>query len=112
MVKEFSSATDLREIGGFFAALPLVLRPCFNDDVIINKAGRRVNPEDLRGEKSSRYSRLICAADSRGVAAFIGLSPGRAVILQSREDAARGGDLFFFRVSCGDMGNIGGIDAQ
>jgi tRNA(Ile)-lysidine synthase len=53
---------------GFFALLPLVLRPCFKDDCIELDNGRKITPRDLR------FPADITAEDSRGSAAFIGFN--------------------------------------
>jgi tRNA(Ile)-lysidine synthase len=77
---------------GFFAGLPLLLRPCFNSDFIEN-SGRKVKKWDLTG------SRLVCA-DSFGTAAFLGAKG----ILAKREwplnlDANNEVDLFAVKIS-------------
>jgi tRNA(Ile)-lysidine synthase len=89
---------------GFIAALPLVLRSAYSDDVIAPGDGRRLSLKELRGTlpKSRRGIPVTVALDSRGLAAFIG-SPG---ILWRR--GAPGGTVlkaFSFSVS-------GGIDDQ
>jgi tRNA(Ile)-lysidine synthase len=77
---------------GFFAGLPLLLRPCFNSDFIEN-SGSKVKKRDLTG------SRLVCA-DSFGTAAFLGAKG----ILAKREwslnlDANSEVDLFAVKIS-------------
>jgi hypothetical protein len=100
--------------GGFSAALPLVLRPVYSDDVI--RGG--VSLKDLRGTlpKSRRATPVIAALDSQGLAAFITVSAGETAILGYRGLSEpehsppsvgvvpETGDFFFF--------SIGGIDAQ
>jgi tRNA(Ile)-lysidine synthase len=97
------------EEGGFFAALPLVLRPF--------RSGReefgRLGPKNLRSRgkipgmrtkapSTPIFQDMILAQDAAGPAALIGFSPRGAVILWKQE--TRGSGDFFF---CG----IGGIDA-
>jgi tRNA(Ile)-lysidine synthase len=94
-------------LGGFIAALPLVLRPAYNDDFIV-RVDRRLSLKDLRGSlpKSRRAVPVTAALDSQGVAAFIAVSAGGTTVWD-RGDPARvpkTGDFFFF--------SIGGIDAQ
>jgi len=56
--------------GGFFAFLPLVLRPAFKEDCI-NAGGKKITVQDLlKGEGYTGGA--ICAVDRLGAAAFIG----------------------------------------
>jgi tRNA(Ile)-lysidine synthase len=66
------------EDGSFFAVLPLVVRPCFNDDFIEHN-GRKIAPAGW-----------LAAVDSWGIAAFIGFEG----LVQRRDDSAavRGAD--------------------
>jgi tRNA(Ile)-lysidine synthase len=88
---------------GFAAALPLVLRPPYRDDVMVSGNGRRLSPRDIREALPGpeRYDPLIVALDFRGLAAFIGLSAGKAVIRGRRAVPDHAGDFFL---------SIGGID--
>jgi len=71
---------DVFYAGVFYAQLPLVLRPCFNDDYI-EWRGKKLTPAELKS------TGVIAAVDSRGVAAFIGSAGGDAVgLLQRREN--------------------------
>jgi len=72
---------------GFYAGLPLLLRPCFNSDFIENN-GRKVKKWDFTGRK------IICAIDSFGTAAFLG-SKG---ILAKRELPLNYNEAEFFAV--------------
>jgi tRNA(Ile)-lysidine synthase len=96
---------------GFFAALPLVLRPARSGDVIVRGAKRfslkNLLPEkngvpELRGWSEAGDRVVYAVQDAAGVAAFIVRYPGGAVILERREFPAAG-EWFF----C----DIGGTDA-
>jgi tRNA(Ile)-lysidine synthase len=90
---------------GFYARLPLALRPREGDDRI----------EGRSGGSSSGYTFIITGEDSAGPAAFIGAGEGRAPIIRRRKrpEPGRGAGVFFFRVTAGDTGEpIGGTDAQ
>jgi tRNA(Ile)-lysidine synthase len=98
--------------GGFFARLPLVLRFAGNDDVVSGRGGKRLTRR-LAAAKATMVAKattvakdavVYAAQDGAGVAAFIVVCPGSAVIL--RREALPGGELFF--CDC----NIGGIDVQ
>jgi tRNA(Ile)-lysidine synthase len=101
------------EPGGFFAVLPLVLRPFYPGDTGAAGFGRFSRkdsaPKGGPGLFGTRtvpplcYQDTIIAQDAAGAAALIGVSPRGAVILWKREIQGRG-DFFF----CG----IGGIDAE
>jgi tRNA(Ile)-lysidine synthase len=111
-----SSGTEGAGRDGFTAALPLVLRPAYRDDVIVRGNGRRLSLRDLRESLPGpeRSAPFAAALDSRGVAAFIGFSGGKAVVWGCRgvpgsagqSSPPAGTDLntgdFFF--------SIGGID--
>jgi tRNA(Ile)-lysidine synthase len=85
------------EEGGFFAALPLLLRPFRRGEL------ERSGFTDLKPRGgASCFQELILAQDAAGPAALAGASPCGAVMLWRRETRGSGG-LFF----CG----IGGIDA-
>jgi tRNA(Ile)-lysidine synthase len=88
---------------GFTAALPLVLRPAYRDDLMAGEKGRRLSLRDIREALPGpeRSGPFTAALDSRGLAAFIGLSSGKAVIRGRRGVPAHGGDFFL---------SIGGID--
>ncbi|GHV04524.1 hypothetical protein FACS189485_10110 [Spirochaetia bacterium] len=97
---------------GFYAALPLVLRPAFNDDFIILKTGQRLSLADVRGRTEFKNGALISAAvDCRGVAAFIGTGPDGTIQVLRREDEPAGdsGDPSFFVAL--SHNHTGGIDA-
>ncbi|MDR2596890.1 MAG: tRNA lysidine(34) synthetase TilS [Treponema sp.] len=72
---------------GFYAGLPLLLRPCFNSDFIENN-GRKVKKRDFTGRK------IICAVDRFGTAAFLGLKR----ILSKRELKLNYNEVNFFAV--------------
>ncbi|GHT58707.1 hypothetical protein FACS1894109_13370 [Spirochaetia bacterium] len=94
---------------GFYAALPLVLRPAFNDDFIILKTGQRLSLADVRGRTEFRNTVAIyAAADCRGVTAFIGAGPDRTIRVLCREDKPFGASSFFVALS---QKHTGGIDA-
>jgi tRNA(Ile)-lysidine synthase len=79
------SGEDVPPEGGFFALLPLVVRPCFSGDFL---AGKRA--ADLANSRERR--RMISAVDSLGVAAFIdsgGLVLGREPPADSIQDFYR-----------------------
>ncbi|MDR3248961.1 MAG: tRNA lysidine(34) synthetase TilS [Treponema sp.] len=88
---------------GFYATLPLLLRFAQADDVIALRGGRR-KAGALFGNGDDVV--VYAAQDMTGLAAFVGVRSGGAVILRQRErgEAAPNGEWFF----C----NIGGIDAQ
>jgi tRNA(Ile)-lysidine synthase len=101
---------------GFTAALPLVLRPAYRDDVITSENGRRLSPRDLREALPipERSAPLTAALDRRGVAAFIGVSGGKTVIRERRAvpgHAGRSSPPAGAALSRGDFFlSIGGID--
>jgi tRNA(Ile)-lysidine synthase len=109
------SAYPPEETGGFFAVLPLVLRPFYPGDPGVEKAGRIIRKDsapnrrpEVSGMQTAAVPALclqdmITAQDAAGAAALIGVSLRGAVILWKREIQGRG-DFFF----CG----IGGIDAE
>jgi tRNA(Ile)-lysidine synthase len=112
---ENTSARRPGEDRGFFAALPLVLRPFHSGDGAAAGGPDRFRFTDLkphgRKEISGMLTRsvpapcfqdIVVAQDAAGPAAFIGLSSSGAVTLWNRETRDPG-DFFF----CG----IGGIDA-
>jgi tRNA(Ile)-lysidine synthase len=71
---------------GFFAELPLVLRDPRPSDGV-ERGGRRVSiAKALDRRPGSEYTSIISAEDSRGIAAFIGLRRGKAVVLSPREE--------------------------
>jgi tRNA(Ile)-lysidine synthase len=82
---------------GFYARLPLVLRPRRREDRIFH-------PEGGRSGGARDQGGAITAEDSGGAAAFIG--PGKAGVLVRREGdrGGNGGGMFFFTVSAGDTG--------
>jgi tRNA(Ile)-lysidine synthase len=101
------------EGSGFFAGLPLVLRPSYSDDYI-RKADRRVSKSTaLVRKRSSEYTDSITALDAQGVAAFIGTRANGWRVLLGREEngtesaqaEAINKGFFFFTVS-------GGIDVH
>jgi hypothetical protein len=112
LINEF----DSRGKKGFYAALPLVLRPGFNDDCIIDKTGRRLSFAGVRGRAEFRNIAAPSAAvDCRGVAAFIGAGPGGMIQVLCRgagvslgNNGDAGGPSFFVVVS---HKYTGGIDA-
>jgi tRNA(Ile)-lysidine synthase len=99
--------------GGFFAALPLVLRFAQAGDMIRLRGGKGLGFKNVvsAGNRSSlvpynaggtgALPDALTALDPAGTAAFIGLGPTGAVILRQREFPPRG-ELFFCE--------IGGID--
>jgi tRNA(Ile)-lysidine synthase len=93
---------------GFFAELPLVLRPPLPADYIEREGRRFRASKALDRRRSSGYTSIISAEDPRGIAAFIGLCREKAAVLQRREETRAGGTgspLPFFIVS-------GGINVQ
>jgi tRNA(Ile)-lysidine synthase len=103
------------EGNGFFAGLPLVLRPAYGDDYI-RKPGRRISkPTGLVRKRASEYTDIITALDAQGVAAFIGTGANGWSVLAGREEngtdaagrepAAMKEASFFFTL-------FGGIDVQ
>ncbi|GHU88049.1 hypothetical protein FACS189476_04490 [Spirochaetia bacterium] len=94
---------------GFYTALPLVLRPAFNDDFIILKTGQRLSLADVRGRTEFKNGTLISAAvDCRGVAAFIGTGPDGMIQVLRRDSGDSGDPSFFVALS---HNHTGGIDA-
>jgi hypothetical protein len=103
------------ETGGFFADLPLVLRPFYPGDTGTEGIGRFARKDSAPGGgpgffgtrtapvPAFSFQDMIIAQDAAGAAALIGVSPRGAVILWKREIQGRG-DFFF----C----DIGGIDAE
>jgi tRNA(Ile)-lysidine synthase len=72
---------------GFRAALPLVLRPGFKGDFVVDRAGRRVSLAGFGGGKEFQNGGAVSAAvDERGIAAFIGAGPGGAMQILCREE--------------------------
>lgn len=85
-----SPGKDLRGNGGFYATLPLVLRPGFNGDGII-----------LKGKKEKAGRRFsLAAVDCRGLAAFIGAGPDGTIQALCREDGVSADSSFFVAASC------------
>jgi hypothetical protein len=75
---------------GFFAAFPLVLRPSFRYDSIL-QGGLVTDPaKALDRPPGSGYTGIVTAEDPQGTAAFIGLYRGAAVLLACREAGDRG----------------------
>jgi tRNA(Ile)-lysidine synthase len=66
---------------GFFVSLPLVFRRSFRDDYLA-LPDRKISAVDLKGGADMLP---LCAADFSGIAAFIGMGPGGAVILLRRD---------------------------
>jgi hypothetical protein len=85
---------------GFYTGLPLVLRFAGNDDVVSGRGGKRLTRRLATG--GCKDAVIYAAQDGAGVAAFIVVCPGSAVIL--RREAAPDGELF--------LCTIGGIDVQ
>lgn len=97
-------------IRGFYAALPLVLRPGFNGDFIIvkdkkDKSDRRLSLADVRGRRefSIDCGAVSAAVDCRGVAAFIGAGPDGTIQVLCREAGDSGDPSFFMAVSQGSI---------
>jgi hypothetical protein len=115
-VYPLSSGTEEAGKDGFTAALPLVLRPAYRDDIIVRGDGRRLSPRDMREALpvSGRSAPLAAVLDRRGVAAFIGVSGGKAVIRGCRGvsgHAGRSSPPAGAALSRGDFFlSIGGID--
>jgi tRNA(Ile)-lysidine synthase len=115
-VYPLSSGTEGTGKDGFVAALPLVLRPGYRDDVIAGENGRRLSLRDMREALPGRERSgpIIAALDSRGLAAFIGLSAGKVVIRGRRgvpDHAGRSSFPARAALSTGDFFfSIGGID--
>jgi hypothetical protein len=114
-VGSFRALNPLKEpVKGFYAVLPLVLRPGLNGDFIIvkdkkDKTGRRLSLAGVRGRTDFRNCAAISAAvDCRGVAAFIGVGPDGTIQMLYREDEPSGDPSFFVAVS---HKHTGGIDA-
>jgi tRNA(Ile)-lysidine synthase len=87
---------------GFYAALPLILRPGFKGDVIIDRTGRRVSFTDVRGRAEFQNCAAVSAAvDERGAAAFIGAGPDGTIRVLCRDESAgsSGGPSFFVALS-------------
>jgi hypothetical protein len=112
---ENPSARRPGEERGFFAALPLVLRPfhpgdaaaagglnrlCFKD--LKPLGGKEISGMRTRPVPAPCFQDIIVAQDAAGPAALIGLSSNGAVTLWNRETQDPGDFIF-----CG----IGGIDA-
>jgi hypothetical protein len=104
-----SSAGRPGEEGGFFAALPFVLRPFRPglgefDRLLFKDLKFRAEISGMGAEALSApcFQDIVIAQDAAGPAALIGVSPRGAVMLWKQR--ARGPGDFFF---CG----IGGIDA-
>jgi tRNA(Ile)-lysidine synthase len=73
----------VREEEGFYARLPLVLRPCRGDDRIgAPGGGEGASPE---GTWRREYTLIIIAEDSRGPAACIAPGKGGGLVLLRRE---------------------------
>jgi tRNA(Ile)-lysidine synthase len=71
---------------GFFTALPMILRRSFSGDRLL-LGGRKTGPADMKRPAAG----LLCAADTSGIAAFIGLEgPGQAALLLTRETEKNG----------------------
>jgi tRNA(Ile)-lysidine synthase len=70
----------------FLAFLPLVLRPYFKDDRIINKGKIALPKSEFPGQILAPA--VITAADPLGPVAFIGINGGSCRLLGRRDDAA------------------------
>lgn len=94
-----SPARDVTAAGGFFAELPLVLRPSRPDDRI--GAFRA-----LDRSRRSGYTGCVTAEDPRGAAAFIGTGLDGALVIAEREKKYSSGnrECFSFTVSHRDFG--------
>jgi tRNA(Ile)-lysidine synthase len=90
---------------GFFAALPLVLRGHLPGDFIIRSGRRRLLAKALDRAQRSRYTDIISAEDSAGIAAIIGAGPEKSTVLLCRE---RGDDDLFFAVAGDKKSNSAG----
>ncbi|MDR2746946.1 MAG: tRNA lysidine(34) synthetase TilS [Treponema sp.] len=110
--RENSSSCTGKE-RGFFAALPLVLRPFhpgdgagelgrFNRKGLKPRGGKEISGMRTQSVPVPCFQDMLVAQDAAGPAALIGLSPRGVVMLWNRE-TREGEDSFF----CG----IGGIDA-
>jgi hypothetical protein len=66
------------------AFLPLVLRPYFKDDRIVNKGKITLPKSELPGQILAPA--VITAADSLGPAAFMGINGGSCRLLGRRDD--------------------------
>jgi tRNA(Ile)-lysidine synthase len=106
--KESPSARRSPAGEGFFAALPLVLRPFLQDPH--SGEGKRLTLKQLIPRETQAppfpalcFQDTVMVQDAAGTAALIGVSPRSVVILWQRE--LQGGGALFF---CG----IGGIDVQ
>jgi tRNA(Ile)-lysidine synthase len=83
---------------GFFAGLPLVFRPSSPHDPILQGGVSRALSKVLARTRGSGYTGIVTAEDRRGIAAFIGLGRGEAVLLARREEDAgdtEAGSSFF-----------------
>jgi tRNA(Ile)-lysidine synthase len=111
-----SSWTEEAGKAGFIAALPLVLRPGYRDDVIVGENGRRLSLGDIREALPGpeRSAPLAAVLDRRGLAAFIGVSGGKAVIRGHRGVPGHAGRSFLPAGAALNPGDffisIGGID--
>ncbi|MDR0997771.1 MAG: tRNA lysidine(34) synthetase TilS [Treponema sp.] len=111
-----SSERGRVEGDGFTVSLPLVLRLAWGDDVIVTGPGRRLSRKDIREALpgSDRSAPLGAVLDRRGLAAFIGFSAGKAVILGRRAVPGRAGQGSIpagAALNTGDFFlSIGGID--
>jgi tRNA(Ile)-lysidine synthase len=96
---------------GFFALLPLVLRPCVKGDRIV-MAGGKIEPRDF----VSPQRRVLSAVDRLGTAAFIGTAsmlagrdfPGRD--FPDREFPDREREIFYLVIIQRSNNNTGGTD--
>jgi tRNA(Ile)-lysidine synthase len=111
---ENPSARQPGEGRGFFAALPLILRPFrpgdaaaagggrFNFKNLKPHGGKEISGMQTRSVPAYSFQNIVVAQDAAGFAALIGLSLNGAVMLWNRETRDPG-DFSF----CG----IGGVDA-
>jgi hypothetical protein len=93
----------------FAAELPLVFRKSLGDDYILYRGRKRRPAGTVNGQEPGEYGDMITAEDTKGNAAFIGLSRKGPSILLSREE--RNGESAESGFSFSIM-TTGGIDVQ
>ncbi|MCL2066539.1 MAG: tRNA lysidine(34) synthetase TilS [Treponema sp.] len=89
-----------RPMGGFSAALPLVLRRSFKDDFLVS-SGRKIAPVDI---VSTQRQEIISAVDRLGTAAFLG--SGKLLFWRELEPGRAEGQLLYYVL----IKNTGGMN--
>ncbi|GHV96354.1 hypothetical protein AGMMS50293_26740 [Spirochaetia bacterium] len=98
---------DSGETGGFFALLPLALRPCVKGDCIV-RAGGKIEPRDFVSSHERGLS-VLSAVDRLGTAAFIGATS----VLAGREFPGvefPDREFFYLVIVQRSNNNTGGMD--